>query len=279
MRKNKIFLNNLIFTFAITLLTLSVSAQHKQYIDFFQPREQVFFFGLIGQSNALGIAPDTQLPADLVADDTDLIEYNGFVAGWQTQTVKSNQFGLERRLMNLLKFRSTNKQYMHKYAVGGTNIYSDWAPGGTYYNGYLAQYNQAIVKAAPAPYALGYRMKWLILVIGESSTLDDPHAASMQSDLQTFWNAFKVDFSNLDPNIKLIIPSLSTQQTSLNATRLATVNAGIAAFAAANPTDVITFVQNEACQVDNLHYTGNLNTGYDNIARTIAPLIIRVSIN
>jgi hypothetical protein len=249
------------------------------FLDFLQPREEVFFWGLIGQSNALGIAPDTQLPADLVTDDTDLIEYNGSVAGWQTQTVKSNEFGVERRLLNLLKSRTTNKQYMFKYAVGGTNIYSDWAPGGPYYNGYLAQYNQAVAKASPAPYALGYRMKWLVLIIGESSTLDDPHAASMQSDLQAFWNAFKTDFPNLHPNIKLIIPSLSTQQTSLNATRLATVNAGIAGFAAANPTDVLTFVQNEACQVDNLHYTGYLNTGYDNIARMMAPLIIRTAVS
>lgn len=234
-------------------------------LEFLHPRQTPWIIGLIGQSNALGTEAEANLQADLVANDSDCIEYGGFAEGWVTQIVRSGTFGTERRMLRASKLKFGNNQYLFKFAQGGSSIAVDWAPGGSLYQGYLTRMGQAQAKPIPAPFALGYKMRYVVFIIGESACTRDDWAASFQSDMQAFWDAFKVDFaSGLETNVRLILPSLSSFQTSatISMTRKAIVNQAIIDFAAAN-SDVITFVQNNTCQADNLHYNA---AGYNNFA-------------
>jgi hypothetical protein len=245
---------------------------------------RVFLIG--GQSNADGRAATSGLPASpvnlqLPQDDVDLF----YKVEGKSPTLttlrpglsETNGFGPEvtfgRRLSDALADGVTTRIALIKYANGGTNLHTHWKGGGnatTTGDGSEYLVFQQTVSGGLAALTAAYpsttiTLEGMLWVQGES---DINQAANYQANLNTFIADIRATYGT---DLWFVISRLSSGQTNLNATNLATIRAGQAAVADADPLNALLDTDGFGMSGDNLHFNA---TGYHEIGNGAAASLL-----
>jgi hypothetical protein len=241
------------------------------------------FIGLIGQSNATGAMLNSGLPSDLAGIIPNAYIYD-LVSGTYQQlqnNINNRQdislpgnngaFGIEMRLMKLLGSYYSTPQYMFKYCYVGTQLYNNNATCWNVFCTPVSLWVNSFAKCAEATSKLpiaSKNLQWLIWIQGENDC-NATSAAAYQQNLTDVIN-FTRSSTGLSTNLKFILVSLATTQTSLNATYSAQISTAMSTIAG-SLTNVFFISQNSSVQGDNTHYDA---AGYDNIATLVYNVII-----
>ena len=152
---------------------------------------------IAGQSNAVGYGYTNDLPSDL--DLSNVKYWSG--SNWEDMTVGStnaagnNRFGYEVPLANLVEKPS----YFIKYAVGGTNLHTQWNPNtGGKYAGWKTTFDNAIAGLGTNQ----YNIKGMFWMQGESDTTSDTVANAYEANLNNLISQMRND---VDTNMKFFI--------------------------------------------------------------------------
>jgi hypothetical protein len=232
-------------------------------------RVRVILLG--GQSNADGRAVVANLPASFQSPQSDVDFYyrTEFTAGALTTLrpglSETSQFGPEillgSRLADIYAPESGTRVAIIKYSNGGTNLHTQWKAGGnatTTGDGPEYVTFQQTVTAGRAALAAKYptatlELDSMVWMQGES---DVDAGTSATAAYQANLTAFIADVrATYDSSLPFIIGRLSSSQTALNATGLATVRAAQDAVAAANPRTSIISTDGFGMNGDNLHFS------------------------
>ena len=191
---------------------------------------------------------------------------------------ETNQFGPEitlgRRLADALADGVTTRVALIKYANGGTNLHTQWKGGGnatTTGDGSEYLVFQQTVSGGLAALAAAYpgttiTIEGMLWVQGESDA--GTQADNYQTNLTTFIADIRATYGS---NLWFIISRLSSGQTSINATYLATLRAAQDAVAAADPLNALLNTDGFGMNGDNLHFSA---TGQQQIGNGSAALLL-----
>lgn len=238
-------------------------------VDTAVTRVRVLLLG--GQSNADGRAVVTDLPLALQSPQTDVdIYYRTEVTAGALTTLRpglseTSQFGPEilvgSRLADIHAHESGTRVAIIKYANGGTNLHTQWKAGGdatTTGDGPEYLTFQQTVTAGRAALAAKYPMATLELdsMVWMQGESDVDAGAAATGVYQANLTAFIADLrATYDSSLPFIIGRLSSSQTALDATGLATVRAAQDAVAAADPRTGIISTDGLSMKSDNLHFS------------------------
>jgi hypothetical protein len=202
-------------------LTLLISQTKGAHIE-------VFLMG--GQSNMNGRADASELPTSLqnTQSDVDLYWHRtqassnvGHVTEdvWTSlapgtghgtsSTVYAKEFGPEVTFGRTLADANLAKNIgLIKYSHGGTNLYSDWASGGTYYNTFI----DTVTLGLQAITARGdtYTIQGMLWQQGESDT--GAESSQYQTNLTSLVSRIRADVGV--NNLPFVIGGLSDSQSS-----------------------------------------------------------------
>ena len=197
-----------------------------------------------GQSNADGRADPTGLPTDLQSPQSDVFFYSNYSSLLTTLRPNSlttpPQFGPEitfGRSMADYYAPTGDKVAILKFAGGGSNLYSQWAAGGTngtsgdgeLYKGFqtvIASGMNALRAANPTATIVTSGMIWMQ---GEGDAVDATNSLAYGNNLKAFIQDIRLTYG---ANLPFVIGELSSKQ-SLNAIYLNNVRAGQESAAAA----------------------------------------------
>lgn len=176
-----------------------------------------------GQSNANGRADPAGLPANLQSAQSDVLFYSNYSGGLSTlrPNGSTSQFGPEitlGRSMADYYEASGQKVAVLKYAVGGTNLYSQWAAGGTsgttgdgsVYASFQSTINaglHALTIANPTATIVIDGMVWMQ---GESDAADATNSSAYGTNLIAFIRDIRLTYG---ANLPFVIGELSVNQT------------------------------------------------------------------
>lgn len=244
-----------------------------------------------GQSNADGRADPTALPTspvNLQQPQADILFHYRAPAGGATTfttlrpgTSGTSQFGPEvtcgRHYADLMVTDASTRVAVVKYARGGTALIDAWKPGGdatTAGDGPEYVFFQQTVTAGLANVAAAYPgatilLDGLVWMQGES---DDSVASTYATNLAAFIADVRATFRT---NLPFVIGRLSTGQTAIAATPLATLRQAQATVAAADPWTGLVDTDTYPVKVaDHLHFdaAGQQALGYG-FAHELAYLI------
>ncbi|MEK7951094.1 LamG-like jellyroll fold domain-containing protein [Luteolibacter soli] len=244
-------------------------------------RVRVILIG--GQSNADGRAVVTDLPAAFQSPQNDVDFYYRIEGGAGTLTTlrpglsETSQFGPEillgSRLADLYANESGTRVAIIKYANGGTNLYSQWKAGGnatTTGDGPEYVTFQQTVATGRAALAAKYpaatlELDSMVWMQGESDVDAGASATSAyQANLTTFIADVRATY---DSSLPFIIGRLSSSQTALDATGLATVRVAQNAIAAGDPRTAVISSDGFSMKSDNLHFSA---TGQQSLGNAFA---------
>ena len=233
--------------------------------------ERLLVLMLAGQSNADGRAAVFELPPDLQSPQND-VDFYYMVEGQSPVLTtlrpglsETSQFGPEirlgRRYADIYAGEEGTRVAIIKYANGGTNLHTQWKPGGdATTNGdgpeYVVFQNTATsglaALAAAHPNAT-IELVAFVWMQGESDADNDAGANAYQANLAAFISDVRATYG---ASLPFLISRLSAGQTAINATRLATVCAAQDAVAAADPLTGILDTDSFGMKSDNLHFDG-----------------------
>lgn len=234
-------------------LTLAGSFAHAGVID-------VFLIG--GQSNALGRADPSTLPADLKSPQPDVPFYYSTSVGLTTLRPRATEFGPEitfgRAMADYFAARGEQVAIL-KYAVGGTNLHTQWKAGGngtptgdgTVYQDFQTTISAGMTALQTANPGMTLSLQGMIWMQGESDAI-----AAQSGNYQTNLTAFITDIRlTYGANLPFVIGKLSSNQTGTgaaadrNAVRIAQVNV-----AGADSRNGLVFTDSFSLKTDNLHW-------------------------
>ena len=255
----------------ISLVALQGSASAQQTID-------VFLIG--GQSNGDGratvSAPDSTSPSDLEADDpavynaslTDNIPYyygttktTDFAGAQGAEFGPEVTFGLS---MKSYEASQGNSIALIKYSPGGTNLYSQWAAGGTAtttgdgpmyqtFQSDVAKDMAALATANPGATIVIAGMIWMQ---GESDAVINSgtdESLLYQTNLTNFIDDVRLTYG---ANLPFVIGELSSKQSGTGPTaQRNNVRAAQVAVAGALPDSGIVNTDNFPLNTDALHFS------------------------
>jgi hypothetical protein len=214
------------------------------------PQQIIKVYLQAGQSNADGRAPPTGLPANLLAQQTDVVIYYGNAALYSClEPGLSNPFGyfgpeltFGRTLADFYgetNHVSTNNVMVAiiKYAVGGSSLYSDWAAGGDgstagdgpVYAAFQSSVQTGLMQLSAAfPNAI-IELDGMIWVQGESDidlssgasgyTPNPAVCAAYGTNLVNFINDVRLTYATNRPygtNLPFFLSRISTNQTAFS---------------------------------------------------------------
>jgi hypothetical protein len=243
-------------------------------------RLRVFLLG--GQSNALGsnqIEP-SELPAHLQLPREDIPYYhqgnnvigggNPYerVIGLQPVTRFGPEITMGRGLADGLADGVNTQVAIIKYARGATNLYENWKAGGdNTWTGDGAAYESFQISVTEGLAALAAKypnaiieIEGMLWVQGEWDALELSNAQNYETNLTNFIADIRLTYGT---DLPFVISRLSSGQTYINATSLATVQAAQDAVAAADPLASVFNTDSFELFNDNLHFneTGQQQIG------------------
>lgn len=229
----------------------------------------VFLVG--GQSNALGRANTAQLPTsplDLKSPQNDVAFYEGSLTTLQP---RATQFGPEITFGRALADHYSplgESVALLKYAVGGTNLHTQWKADGTssptsdgsHYKAFQNTVNAGLLALATSNPGDTFVLSGMIWMQGESDAVAT-HSANYETNLTNFINDIRATF---EEELPFVIGQLSSGQTNLNATYLNTVRTAQANVAAADSLTALLDTSSYSLANDNLHFdaAGQIAMGY-----------------
>lgn len=161
-----------------------------------------FLYVLMGQSNARGVAAIDQADATYMGTQPYLRIWVSGSSAFQALNAPSNNdgtdvqtFGPEMALAKTKQGSNGRMSYLVKYALGGTNLYSDWAPpSGTEWVAAKARIDAAISSLAGAG-------KTVVIPAafweqGESDSDTQAHADAYGTNLTAFIDNFKTTYTS-----------------------------------------------------------------------------------
>jgi hypothetical protein len=225
----------------------------------------------MGQSNAGKISAQSLLPANLQEDIPTNFEYysgdNAFrilSANGPKNSPYPGPFHIERNLFKLLSnYYSGNKLYFIQNSFSATSINTWQPPAGATYLSSVTYHNNAI-SHLPVP---NPPLRVIVWLQGEADCGDPTTYNNYGPLLTNLINQKRTDYG--DANLRFILVSLSSGQTTLNTTGRNTINSAMQSLAG-SLTNVYYISQNEPTQ-DGVHYSP---TGAGNIAQAIFDLFI-----
>lgn len=221
----------------------------------------VFLLG--GQSNMDGRADATLLTNNFLSQ-TDVLFYSNS-AGNTLTTLKprtDNQFGPEitfgRAMADYYSSDPTQQVALVKNAVGGTNLYSQWAADGTSgsandgsnYKSFQSTVTNALNALRAAHPGEAIVIRGMIWMQGESDAVAT-YSVQYQANLANFINDIRLTYG---ADLPFVIGGLSNYQTSLNTTYRNDVRAGQEAVADGDPLTGIVNTNGFQLKSDNLHW-------------------------
>jgi hypothetical protein len=224
-------------------------------------RVRVYLLG--GQSNADGRADPAGLPTspvNLQAAQADVDFYEGSLTTLQPL---GGEFGPEitwgRCLADRVGDGLTTRVALVKYATGGTDLHTDWKSGGdatTTNDGPNYVAFQSRVASGLAALASAYpnaiiEIEGMLWVQGER---DAGSGTVLAGQYEANLTNFIVDVRLTYGDIIFVISRLSSDQTAVNATGLATIRAAQDAVAAADPLSPLVDTDGFGMKTDNLHF-------------------------
>lgn len=223
-----------------------------------------------GQSNADGRADPAGLPTSPVNLQLPQDDVSFYVGGALTTlrplTSGGTQFGPEitlgRKLADLYASETGTRVALVKYAVGGSNLYSQWKAGGDATitgDGPLYVNFQNTVNSGLAALRLAYpeasvAIEAMVWFQGESDAVvvdGTNYADQYQVNLTRFIADVRATFPE---NMPFVIGRLSLKQTALDANYRNTIRAAQNAIAAADPRVGIIDTDTFGMKSDNLHF-------------------------
>jgi hypothetical protein len=253
--------------------------------------DKVIVYLVGGQSNADGYGVTSQLTAMMQAPQPDIDFYHGNGGGnsplpagqWiplqpgsGSMAGNAGGFGPELNFgIGIHDALGSERARIAviKHTLGGTNLHTQWFPGGnattsgdgTVYLAFQTTVGNALQSLAARFPAATIQVEGMIWHQGEADAGSDANAAAYQTNLANFIADVRATYAS---DLKFGIVQLSNNQTSLNATRLATVKAGQAAVAAADPLSyLVTTDDVPMATVGNIHFG---TTGVQTIGSRLA---------
>jgi hypothetical protein len=253
--------------------------------------DKVIVYLVGGQSNADGYGVTSQLTANLQAPQPDIDFYHGNGGGnsplpagqWiplqpGSGSMAGNAGGFGPELNFAIGIHDAlgskgARIAVIKHTLGGTNLHTQWFPGGdgttsgdgTVYLAFQTTVGNALQSLALRYPAATIQLEGMIWHQGESDAGSDTTAAAYQTNLTNFIADIRATYAS---GLKFGIVQLSNNQTSLNPTHLATVKAGQAAVAAADPLSyLVTTDDVPMATVGNIHFG---TTGVQTIGSRLA---------
>lgn len=232
-----------------------------------------------GQSNADGRAAVSELPSELQSPQADVdffYKTEGRTASFTTLRPglsETNGYGpaiaLGRHLADLHAGETGTRVALIKYANGGTNLHVQWKPGGdetTTGDGNEYVVFQETVSSGLAALAAAYpgasvELQGMVWMQGEAD-ISGNYSSFYEADLTNFIADIRATYG---ASLPFVIGKLSSAQTALSASALATVRAAQEAVAAADPRTAIISTDDYGMKSDNLHFNGagQLSMGRD----------------
>ncbi len=214
-----------------------------------------------GQSNADGRAAASGLPTSPVnlqqpQDDVDF--YEGSLTTLRPFTEFGPEITLGRRLSDNLADDPKTRVAIIKYAVGGTDLYSDWVAGGDgstsgdgpNYVTFQGRVTNGMAALAAAYPNAAIEIDGMLWVQGERDA-GTAEASNYETNLTNFIADIRLTY---EPDLWFIVSRLSSGQTAVNAGGLATVRAAQSAIAAADPLTALLDTDGFDMKTDNLHF-------------------------
>jgi hypothetical protein len=243
---------------------------------------------MFGQSNATGAELNANVPSGLSGPISNAKIFNLSTRLWETledgvnnrgyvSTPTNNlTFGCELKLMDLLGANYSTTQYLFKYSEPNTYLYNT----GNSWNVFTVPTSAGIEQYLYISSWISYNNmferlpvsvspSWLVWIHGENDCANGTHAAAYQANITDFINNYRA-ITGLGTNLKVVLVSLSINQTALNSTNRTTINTAMSTVAG-TLTNVFYLSQNGTCQVDNVHYDA---AGYSTIATGIYNIIV-----
>ena len=175
---------------------------------------EVYLLG--GQSNMLGLGGtgygDIAPPAPYSSAQGNVFIWNATTGAWSNlqngfgfpATASGSAFGPELSLgYQLHAADPTDNIYLIKYAVGGTNLASDWNPNGTgaCFNAFKSEVNTAMQNLTTAK--LSPTIAGMFWMQGETDASDQANAQAYQTNLTNFIGDVRSDFNT--PNMPFVL--------------------------------------------------------------------------
>ncbi len=248
----------------------------------------IYVYLLGGQSNAVGYGSNKSAlptsPVNLQQPQNDVL-YLANTSGLTTLTTlrpASTEFGPE------ITFGRSMADYMApsgiivaiiKHAENGTNLYSQWAAGGTSgtsgdgtsYVNFQTTVSNGLLALHTAYPSANIAVKGMYWMQGESDA-SAVVASQYESNLTNFISDIRLTYG---ANLPFVIGRLSSGQTSLTATYLSQVRAAQTNIDTADPYAITISTDGYSLNADALHFTSaSLQTlGYDfaNAMKTLSP--------
>ena len=207
---------------------------------------KVFLLG--GQSNMLGRASASGLPAALANPQADVLFYYGsslttLRPGSGTEIGPEVSFG--RTVADAFPAEDIA---LIKYAVGGTNLHSQWDPstGGTY-----SAFRNTVSNGMAAVAGAGHTTEIVGMLWTQGESDASRTTAQYQGDLDEFIADVRLRYG---ANLPFFISRLSDQQTAISAAGLAGIRAAQENVAAADPFAYLVDTDGMVFKSDNLHF-------------------------
>ncbi len=222
---------------------------------------QVYMLG--GQSNMVGQGSAGDLPPSLQGPQADVLLYaqaatpgiGGQLVALQPASTRTDafgrQFGPEVLFgRTLADARPERNIALIKYAVGATSLADDWNPvSGSAYAGFRNTVSAGLAAIRAAGHS--YELAGMIWMQGERDTRSDADAHNYEANLTAFIADIRGRYGE---NLPLVIGQLSSNQTALDAARLATIRAAQASVAGAVAQTALVSTDDLELLSDDLHF-------------------------
>jgi hypothetical protein len=169
---------------------LTLEREHGLKTWYVEQEQPVAVYLMAGQSNMVGQGVGEELTAPLNTTQGDVMAWASVSIGWSPLRWGTGngptQFGPELSFGRAMADSDAQARVaIVKYAVNGTNLAQDWAPGvGSVYT----DFNASITAARQRLDGLSvpYEIRGLLWMQGESDALDETMAASYQQNMTAF---------------------------------------------------------------------------------------------
>lgn len=216
--------------------------------------EHIKVFLLGGQSNMDGRGATSGLPTapvNLQQAQSDVRLYQGGMLG--DLKPSGNQFGPDITFGRTLADTYADDNFaLIKYAVGGTDLHTDWNPsGGTNYNAFTNTVSDGITALTTGANAGNtYEIVGMLWTQGENDARDG-QAAQYQANLTNLIASIRGGYGTALP---FFLSQLSSGQTDLPLDQLAMVRTAQSNVAAADADVYLIDTESFSLKSDNLHF-------------------------
>lgn len=217
-------------------------------------KPQVDLVCLAGQSNMRGEASCSSFDAALQSKSNNVkIYYSSAYSGLECGVNnKGNEGGLELGFSYYYSQDNKRDMYLAKSSASATDLATDWSQGGSNYNIFVADCNNAIAELQTQGYDVSL---YVFFHQGENDARDATKTANYETNQTNFVATLDVDL-DLVPT-SYLIGLLSTDQTDLDSGNLATINSAKNTVCSGNSK--VYCIVSTGCEVsgDNLHFTAD----------------------